>query len=113
MKSRAFQLFLLFCICIAALPGCEDTAGVAGEYAAVSKGEQGQRICLQLDQGGHGSWTTEDDRITFKWESQSGQILLHTEAGAVIQGRLSKDEIEFTVPGAGTLTFRKEQSEQH
>lgn len=112
MKHSAYQLFLLLCICIAVLPGCEDKGPAPGEYFRRFDGEHAQRIDLQLDPSGQGSWTIDDNRIPFKWESQSEQILLHTEAGAIIQGRLSQGQIEFTIPGAGTATFEKVTTRQ-
>ena len=107
MKRHVCLLFLVLCFCFAALPGCEDTAAVPGRYVAESHGEQAQRIELQLDPDGQGSWTSEDDRIAFKWESPAGEIRLHTRTGGIIQGSLSQGIIEFTIPGTGRVTFKK------
>ena len=107
MRSQIFLLFLVLSLVIAALAGCADTTVVTGEYVAELDGEQGQKIGLQLGPGGQGSWTTDDDRISFEWESHGGEIRLHSKTGGVIEGRLLHDDIEFTVPGAGRLTFRK------
>jgi hypothetical protein len=107
MKSQVFLLFLILSILFGALQGCADTANVTGEYVAELGGEQGQKIGLQLEPGGQGCWTTEDDRISFEWESHAGEIRLHSKTGGVIEGRLLHDDIEFTVPGAGRVTFKK------
>ncbi|MGA3117951.1 MAG: hypothetical protein ABSF90_26400 [Syntrophobacteraceae bacterium] len=107
MKRLVCRLFAVFFICLAALPGCDDTTAVPGRYVAESTGEQGQRIDLELEPDGQGSWTSEDDRIDFKWESQAAGILLHTKAGGIIEGNLSEGVIEFTIPGTGRVTFTK------
>jgi len=107
MKSQVFPLFLVFSILFAALQGCGDTTVVTGEYVAELDGNQGQKISLQLEPGGQGSWTTDDDRISFGWESHAGEIRLHTKTGGVIEGRLLHGDIEFTIPGAGRVVFKK------
>ena len=107
MKRHVCLIFLVLWFCLAALPGCDDTAGVPGKYVAEFHGELGQRIELQLDPDGQGSWTSEEDRIAFKWESHAGEIRLHTRAGGIIQGMLSQGVIEFTIPGTGRVTFKK------
>jgi len=107
MKRQVFLLFLIVCIFPAALQGCADTATVTGEYAAELDGQQGQRIGLQLEPDGQGSWASEDESISFRWESHAGQIWLHSKTGGIIEGRLLQGDIEFTVPGAGRVTFKK------
>ncbi len=107
MKIPVCTHFAIFFICLAALAGCNDTTSVAGRYVAEFNGEQGQRIDLELEPDGQGSWASEDDRIDFKWESHAAGILLHTKAGGIIEGTHSQGVIEFTIPGTGKVIFRK------
>ncbi len=112
---KGFLLFLftlhasLFTVtlCLATLLGCHDTSALPGKYIAELPGEVGQQVELKLEPNGQGSWTSEDDRISFKWELQAGKIHLHTKPGGVIEGVLRQDSIEFTVPGADSVVFKK------
>jgi len=107
MKRRIFPLFLVISVILAAFYGCADTASVIGEYVAQFDEQQGQRIGLQLEPDGQGTWTSVDESISFKWESRAGQIWLHSKTGGIIEGKLLEGDIEFNVPGAGRVTFKK------
>ncbi len=107
MRRLVCPLFAVFFICLAALAGCDDSTGVPGSYVAELNGKQGQSIDLRLEPDGRGYWTSDQDAIAFKWESQAPQILLHTRDGGIIQGTLSQGLIEFTIPGAGRVAFKK------
>ena len=107
MRLNVWLFFSVLFICLAALPGCNDTTTLSGKYVTDSTGEVDQQLELQLEPNGQGSWASEDDRIAFKWESQAGVIRLHTKAGGIIEGVLLQDAIEFTVPGAGRVVFKK------
>jgi hypothetical protein len=76
-------------------------------YVSEFQGEQGPRINLQLESNGRGSWTSEDDRIEFKWEAAGEEIRLHTRSGGIIQGKLSQSGIEFVIPASDVIFFKK------
>ena len=72
MKRHVCSFISIFCICLAGELGCHDTAALSGKYVSEYTGEAGPKLELELEPNGQGSWTSEDDRIAFKWESQAG-----------------------------------------
>jgi hypothetical protein len=99
-------LRLLCLIALFAAAGCGRSSPLAGQYEA-SYGDGGRSIALDLREGGQGSWTAEDESITFKWDVRGDEVLLHTRAGGVIRVAVRDGELTADLPGAGRLVFRR------
>ena len=56
---------------------------------------------------GQGSWSIEEDNVSFKWEIRENEIWLHTKSGGVIVGKIVGETIEINLPAAGEYYFKK------
>lgn len=101
----------LRCLCVFVLmiaAGCGRPSPLAGQYeAGYTSGGRDRTIVLHLREGGQGSWTAEDESITFKWDQRGDEVLLHTRAGGVIRAVVQGDGLIADMPGAGRLVFRR------
>ncbi|MBL7213259.1 MAG: hypothetical protein KJ573_09140 [Proteobacteria bacterium] len=86
---------------------CGDKDKWAGKYlSTTSKNQQGPAISLELMADGNGSWATEEDSVSFKWEVRGNEVLLHTKSGGIIAGKIKGDSIEVNLPGMAPCQFR-------
>jgi hypothetical protein len=87
---------------------CEDKASLAGRYVASGyKNQDSPTISLELKADGKGSWSIEEDNVSFKWELKQTEIWLHTESGGIIRGKITGEIIEINLPGVGEYYFEK------
>lgn len=107
---RLPQFFMLMVLVFSLLfaMSCEDRESLSGRYVAdMEKNPTSPTISLELMANGQGSWSTEEDNISFKWEIREGEIWLHTKSGGVIVGKIVGETIEIIVPGVGEYYFKK------
>ena len=87
---------------------CENREYLIGKYQAViNVNGESQTIFLELMANGRGSWSGEEDNITFKWESKQDAIWLHTKSGGLIVAKVVGETIEMDVPSLGEYKFKK------
>lgn len=90
------------------VPGCEDRTQLAGKYISEeSLNHETARINLELMANGQGIWATEEDNVSFRWETRENKILIHTKSGGVIVGKTDDQTIEIGLPGMDAQIFRK------
>ncbi len=91
--------------------GNVDGGAVAGKYRSVTgPGERTPATSLDLNPNGQGTWTTEEDSVTFRWESRGEELWLHTKTGGVITGKVSGETVEIHLASAGRYIFQKVDS---
>lgn len=92
------------------ISGCSQdrSAAVAGKYEARAT-EEGKvpTAALDLLPDHRGTWATEQDNVTFKWEKRGEEVWLHTQSGGVIVGKISGDGIVFHLPEGSRYHFRR------
>jgi hypothetical protein len=88
--------------------GCDDRSGLSGRYAAHNdKGRISPPVTLELKPNGEGTWATEEDNISFKWQIKGEEIWLLTKSGGVIVGKIGDDTINVSLPGVAPYHFKK------
>jgi hypothetical protein len=88
--------------------GCEERGRLSGRYVAdIDENRLSPTISLELMDNGQGSWSTEEDNVSFKWEIRENEIWLHTKSGGVIVGKIVGETIEINLPGVGEYYFEK------
>lgn len=110
IKHSKYLLLAGICLILIAAPSCTSKERYAGTYSIegeVSPEHAGTVIELKDD--GQGSWRTDEDEVTFRWSLRRHQIRFHTKEGGIIIGRIDKESLEITLPGAKVLTFKKNQ----
>lgn len=102
----ALAALCLAALCLAALTACSGAPDVAGSYHADADGE---RVELELTDGGKGVWTTQDEEVAFSWERRDEEVWLHTRSGGLMTGTLEHGGgLTMDVPGVGALHFSRE-----
>lgn len=105
-KFVTLTMYLFLYALLAA--GCEERGPLTGKYLSESgKGSDAPVVSLKLDPNGQGAWATPEESIPFRWESDGRLLWLHTKTGGVIEGKTQGDSLQFYLPGAGNLTFKK------
>lgn len=95
------------CFAVFALAGCQQTDDVSGRYVAQA---QSGEVLLVLDEGGRGTWATDEEDIAFTWERRGDEVWLHTRGGGVLVGTLSAGGgIVMQMPGVGEVVFSRER----
>ncbi len=95
-KIQAVFIVLLF------WAGCEGKEQYVGKYLMVPTGNQTVQIELELKADGQGSWATDTDNVSFRWDVIGGKLLLHTRTGGVIEGEISGHTVSLRFPVIGT-----------
>ncbi|MFH1349431.1 MAG: hypothetical protein ABII26_00695 [Pseudomonadota bacterium] len=86
----------------------EERERLEGKYLATNnKNQRATAIYLELGSNGRGSWSTEEDTVSLKWEIKKNEIWLHTHSGGVIVCKISGDIIEARLPSAGVHSFKR------
>jgi hypothetical protein len=108
MTSRKL-LICAMVVFLVIIVGCsKDRGGLEGKYQAGNNNKPGSPVIfLELGANGKGSWATEEDNVSFKWEIRKKEVWLHTNLGGVIVGKITRDTIEIGLPGAGIHVFKK------
>ncbi len=106
-RIRSFLAGILVVFVILML-SCEDSERLVGKYQAeaIESGES-SLLFLELMPNGQGSWSTEEDNVSFKWEIRENAIRLHTKSGGVIIGKIVGETIEINLPGVSEYCFKK------
>lgn len=94
--------------------GCDGKEQYVGKYLMIPTGNQTVSVELELKADGQGSWATDTDNVSFRWDIIGGKLLLHTRTGGVIEGEISDQTISlrFPVIGAGSepcIRLRKQE----
>jgi len=104
----SFIIVIVFAVFLVLIVSCEDTEKLLGKYQAdTNKNRQSANIFLELMDNGQGSWSTEEDSVSFKWEIRENEIWLHTKSGGVIVGKIVGETIKITLPALGEYDFKK------
>ena len=104
--TRAVRLGLVLSLTVWLVAGCSGQANLAGTYHA--KGNDGIEAQLVLQDGGKGSWSTDEADVDLTWERKGDEVWLHTRSGGVLPGTiLDGGNIHVDLPGVGDLTFRR------
>lgn len=109
----AFKIKILF-IALLFSAGCDNKENYVGKYLLVKTGNEAVPVELELKADGQGSWSTDSDNVSFKWEVIGEKILLHTRTGGVISGEITDNTIHFKLPVIGEgfqsgIRLRKEK----
>jgi hypothetical protein len=89
--------------------GCtKERQGFAGEYLSEEDENGAPAVTLELGENGTGSWATDEDNVSFKWEVRGKEIWLHTRSGGVITGKITGDAIEIRLPGGDVHHFARQ-----
>jgi len=105
--SRCYGILVLASALIFTI-SCEDRGSLSGKYVAHSKKDQIlPAVSLELKGNGEGTWATEEDNVSFKWEVRGSEIWLLTKSGGVIVGKIVDSTIEVSLPGLNVYYFRK------
>ena len=108
MKTRLCIVLAALVFLLPACGGGAPSVQPAGKYVATAHGGGGEKtVTLELNEGGEGSWSTEDDAVPFKWDVRDNTALLHTKAGGVIEAAIVEGGLRVDLPGVGGLTFAK------
>jgi len=87
---------------------CGERERLVGKYQVDdNKSRRSQIISLELMANGQGSWATDEDSVSFRWESRENEIRLHTKSGGHIEGKIVGDTIEIILPSVGKYYFKK------
>jgi len=106
LPERFLMMVLVFSLLLAM--SCQDRGRLSGRYAAGGDENQDSlTISLELMANGQGSWSIEEDNVSFKWEIRENEIWLHTKSGGVIVGKIVGETIEINLPAAGEYYFKK------
>ena len=106
LPERFLMMVLVFSLLLAM--SCQDRGRLSGRYAAGGDENQDSlTISLELMANGQGSWSIEEDNVSFKWELRKGEIWLHTKSGGVIVGKIVGETIKITLPALGEYDFKK------
>jgi len=106
LPERFLMMVLVFSLLLAM--SCQDKGRLSGRYAAGGDENQDSlTISLELMANGQGSWSIEEDNVSFKWEIRENEIWLHTKSGGVIVGKIVGETIEINLPAAGEYYFKK------
>lgn len=91
---------------LAALLACSAAPDLAGSYHSDTDGDL---VVLELNAGGKGVWTSQDEEIAFTWEVRDGEVWLHTRTGGLITGTVGREKgLDMKVPGVGDMHFSRE-----
>ncbi|MFO7555920.1 MAG: hypothetical protein R6W88_12030 [Desulfobacterales bacterium] len=105
-SSSFFMKILIFSLLFTL--SCEKKNEVAGKYATASDMTQKTTIAnLELMPNGQGTWSIEEDSVSFYWEIRKEKIWLHTKSGGVIAGTIDGDTLTIDLPGMGVHRFNK------
>jgi len=108
MRLPQFLMLMVLVFSLLFAMSCEDRGSLSGRYVAdIDKNQISPTISLELMANGQGSWSTEEDNISFKWEIREGEIWLHTKSGGVIVGKIVGETIEINLPGISEYYFKK------
>ena len=89
---------------------CTPREHYAGTYSspALSSPKQSE-VVIELKEDGQGLWRTLDQEVSFRWSTRGGEIRLHTRDGGVIIGKINDKSLQIKLPGARTVSFKKEE----
>lgn len=108
MQARRFLLLSVSALFLVFTGACENREHLVGKYqTAIDVNGESQTILLELMANGQGSWSGQEDNITFKWESKEDEIWLHTKSGGLIVAKIVGENIEIDLAGAGLYRFKK------
>jgi hypothetical protein len=107
-RCNHFGWLLSVCLLLLLLLACESRDRFIGAYRVeVDSLSKQTEMILELKANGDGTWRVGDEDIPFVWYIKSGELRINTKGGGVIVGSVSKDAIQVTLPGAGTVLFKK------
>ena len=106
---KYFGIFLLGSIIpFFIIVSCQHGQNLAGKYQEENPLDQNARVVLLLNPNGKGSWSANDETVSFKWKVHGGEIWLHTNSGGVIVGKLEQtDSISVPLPGIKKILLKK------
>ena len=108
MPPRSLLLMNVFIVFLFLMMSCGNREMLVGRYQAENlKNPQSRTLFLELKANGRGSWSIEEDNVSFKWEIRKKEIWLHTQLGGVIVGKISGNSIEVSLPGVGIYSFKR------
>ncbi|MDQ1333840.1 MAG: hypothetical protein QG552_790 [Thermodesulfobacteriota bacterium] len=108
---RPIGPLILCLVVVPLLAGCQqDKKDIEGRYTARSSiARQTVSIVLELQSGGRGSWSIEEDRLPFTWQVKGNELWLHTRTGGIIVGQISGETLDLKLPGVGSFSFTRRQ----
>ncbi|MBN1930971.1 MAG: hypothetical protein JW786_05095 [Desulfobacterales bacterium] len=106
---KYFRIFLLSSIItFLIIVSCQPGRNIAGKYQEENPLDQDVLVVLSLTSDGKGSWSVDDETVSFKWKVHDDEIWLHTPSGGVIVGKLLQtDSIIVTLPGIKKIFLKK------
>lgn len=105
---QSFSITMVLVFSLLFTMSCQDRGRLSGRYAAGGDENQDSlTISLELMANGQGSWSIEEDNVSFKWELRQTEIWLHTKSGGVIVGKVVGETIQINLAGAGEYYFKK------
>ncbi len=108
LKRSTFLLIAVIMSCLVFTLSCGERDKWAGKYGStVSKTQESPAIFLELMPNGNGSWATEEDSASFKWEIRGNEVWLRTKSGGIIVGNIKGDSIEVNLPGMDARHFKR------
>lgn len=111
-KARSYRskLLLPLCLLLILIVSCGSKEKYTGTYKAEAKDSPRQtETTVELKANGDGIWKVGDEEVTFSWYIKSGELRVNTKGGGVIVGNIETDAIQITLPGTGTMSFKKVQ----
>jgi hypothetical protein len=103
---RRSQVLGILIVLLLLTLSCKSDQRLIGKYQAdISAKGESQFIFLELMANGRGLLSSEEDNVSFKWESREGVIWLHTSSGGIIVAKDLGETIEIDVPDSGGYSF--------
>lgn len=87
---------------------CDRQEVIVGTYHAVEANPQELAMAtLELQPNGKGIWSIETDNASFRWNRRDNTLLLHTQAGGIIEGTIDGQTLRVEIPGTGVIVFKR------
>ena len=112
LRSRYSKSLWLSLVCFFLIStfACDSKERYAGTYSAHGEVSlKHSQTVVELKEDGQGLWQVLDEEVSFRWSVKGDEIRLHTEEGGVIIGKIQGDTLNITLPGAGSISFKKSQ----
>lgn len=106
--NRAHRLLALLLIGLLSW-ACESKPSREGRYVGPAGQGLAAPVTLELQAGGKGQWTAEQESTPLRWEERRGALWLHLKSGGVLvaQPVPAEQALTLELPGVGSVTLRK------
>lgn len=100
--------WVAWCLALLLAAGCQPGQIIPGKYLAGGPGKPDSQVVLALHPTGKGSWTYNDEEVSFQWDSKADEVWLHLKGGGLIVGKTTGDgTIKLELPGFGAIVFQR------